>query len=156
MSKDIIYREDAIKAIAETIAGDGDTSAWLYVAEDMLKGVPSADRPSGEVDAVKEYERQVHNLDRGYITLGEFDKRVEPLRHLHYDRPRGEWMDVTDGLPKQGQDALAWVETKDDARIACCNYSNSVWFDAIMDVIVSPIAWMPLPMPYHKDERSRG
>ena len=70
------------------------------------------------------------------------------------DRPQGEWIDVTDELPKQGQDVLAWVETKDDARIACCNYSNSVWFDAIMDVIVSPIAWMPLPMPYHKDERS--
>ena len=70
-------------------------------------------------------------------------------------RPQGEWIDVTDELPKQGQDVLAWVETKDDARIACCNYSNSVWFDAIMDVIVSPIAWMPLPMPYHKDERSR-
>ena len=48
MSKDIIYKEDAIKAIAETIADDGDTSAWLYVAEDMLKGVPSADRPQGE------------------------------------------------------------------------------------------------------------
>ena len=48
MSKDTIYREDAIKAIAETIATDDDTSAWLYVAEDMLKGVPSADRPQGE------------------------------------------------------------------------------------------------------------
>ena len=71
------------------------------------------------------------------------------------DRPQGEWIDVTDELPKQGQDVLAWVETKDDARIACCNYSNGVWFDAIMDVIVSPIAWMPKPMPYHKDERSR-
>ena len=47
MSKDIIYREDAIKTIAETIATDSDTSAWLYVAEDMLKGVPSADRPQG-------------------------------------------------------------------------------------------------------------
>ena len=48
-----------------------------------------ADRPRGEVDAVKEYERQVHNLEQGYITLGEFDKRVEPLRHLYYDRPQG-------------------------------------------------------------------
>jgi predicted RNA-binding Zn-ribbon protein involved in translation (DUF1610 family) len=45
---DLIKREDAIKAIAETIADDGDTSAWLYVAEDMLNGVPSADRPQGE------------------------------------------------------------------------------------------------------------
>ena len=48
MSKDTIYREDAIKAIAETIADDDDTSAWLYVAKDMLNAVPSADRPQGE------------------------------------------------------------------------------------------------------------
>ena len=58
-------------------------------------GKASADRPSGEVDAVKEYERQVHNLNQGYITLGEFDKRIEPLRHLYYDRPQGEWIDRT-------------------------------------------------------------
>ena len=48
MSKDTIYREDAIKAIAETIASDGDTSAWLYIAEDMLKNAPSADRTQGK------------------------------------------------------------------------------------------------------------
>lgn len=49
-------------------------------------------RPSGEVDAVREYEHQVHNLNQGYITLGEFNKRIEPLRHLYYDRPSGEWI----------------------------------------------------------------
>ena len=51
-------------------------------------------RPSGEVDAVREYEHQVHNLNQGYITLGEFNKRIEPLRHLYYDRPSGEWVDA--------------------------------------------------------------
>lgn len=40
---DMIKKKDAVEAIAETIADDGDTSAWLYVAEDMLKSVPSAD-----------------------------------------------------------------------------------------------------------------
>lgn len=52
----------------------------------------TADRPKGEVNAVKVYERELHNLERGYITLGEFDKRIEPLQHLYYDRPEGEWI----------------------------------------------------------------
>lgn len=52
----------------------------------------SADRPQGEVDAVEIYERAEHNLEQGYITIGEFDKRIEPLRHLCYGRPQGEWI----------------------------------------------------------------
>ena len=66
-----------------------DIGADLQRAFDEGYEKGKADRPRGEVDAVKEYERQVHNLEQGYITLGEFDKRVEPLRHLYYDRPQG-------------------------------------------------------------------
>ena len=104
-------------------------------------------------DAIDEMERIMadHPL-RGYEDELLLINAIKSLPSA--DRTQGKWRDVTDELPKQGQDVLAWVETKDDARIACCNYSNSIWFDAIMDVIVSPIAWMPLPMPYHKDERS--
>ena len=51
-----------------------------------------ADRPKGEVNAVEIYEREIHNLDQGYITLGEFDERIKPLKHLYYDRPKGEWI----------------------------------------------------------------
>ena len=106
-------------------------------------------------DAIDAIHREAR-LAGGSVAIEYADMFQDAIKALpSADRPQGEWADVTDELPKQGQDVLAWVETKDDARMACCNYSNSVWFDAIMDVIVSPIAWMPLPMPYHKDERSR-
>lgn len=40
---DYIKREDAIKKIAEYISDDGDTQHWVYVADDILKRIPSAD-----------------------------------------------------------------------------------------------------------------
>ena len=84
MSKDIIYREDAIKAL--------DVSIYKDDIEDAINAIPSADRPQGNVDAVDIFEREMHNLEQGYITLGEFDERIEPLRHLCYGRPQGEWI----------------------------------------------------------------
>lgn len=73
-----------------------------YYSEDFIKGfkcgaerqfeADKADRPQGNVDAVDIFEREMHNLEQGYITLGEFDERIEPLRHLCYGRPQGEWI----------------------------------------------------------------
>lgn len=86
--KDIIYREDAVGVI----------NGWFKLnhlpefGDGMLHLVPSADRPQGDVDAVDIFEREMHNLEQGYITLGEFDERIEPLRHLCYGRPQGEWI----------------------------------------------------------------
>jgi len=59
----------------------------------------SANRPQGDVDAVDILMREMHNLDQGYITIGEFDERIEPLRHLCYGRPKGVWipMEVSSG-----------------------------------------------------------
>ena len=74
-----------------------------YYSEDFIKGfkcgaqrqfeADKADRPQGDVDAVAIFEREMHNLEQGYITIGEFDERIEPLRHLCYGRPQGEWID---------------------------------------------------------------
>ena len=50
------------------------------------------DRPQGEVDAVETYEKAERQLERSEITIGEFEKIVEPLRHLFYNRPQGEWI----------------------------------------------------------------
>lgn len=69
------YHEGVRKGIAEAYEADG------------------ADRPRGDVDAVAIFEREMHNLEQGYITIGEFDERIEPLRHLCYGRPKGEWID---------------------------------------------------------------
>ncbi len=61
---------------------------------DAVKAIPSADRPQGDVDAVAIFMREEHNLEQGYITIGEFDERIEPLRHLCYDRPQGKWVRI--------------------------------------------------------------
>lgn len=73
-----------------------------------------------------------------------------------YDAELPQWIPCSKRLPSDDEDdednvdVLAWVESEYDARIACCNYGKGVWFDAIMDVKVSPVAWMPLPAPYKK------
>jgi hypothetical protein len=64
--------------------------------------------------------------------------------------PKQGWIPCSERLPGKDEDVIAWVESEDEARIACCNYAEGVWFDAIMDVKVSPVAWMPLPAPYKK------
>lgn len=90
MKDDTIKRKDAIGAI----------NGWLKrnhlpeFGDGILYLVPSADIPQGEVDAVEIYERAEHNLDQGYITIGEFEERIEPLRHLCYGRPQGEWIEM--------------------------------------------------------------
>lgn len=92
--KDTIYRDDAIKAINCWF----ECNSLPQVGEGILYGIPSADRPQGDVDAVDIFEREMHNLEQGYITLGEFDERIEPLRHLCYGRPQGEWIKHFDDL----------------------------------------------------------
>lgn len=64
------------------------------------------------------------------------------------DRQQGEWIPCSERLPEDGEDVLAWIETRYDSRIACCNYYKGGWFDAITDALVKPAAWMPLPEPY--------
>lgn len=112
MSDDLIKRKDAIKAYNEAMEELvkwqmeewqlGDFSECEFNTTDCkhiarkIEAIPSADRPQGDVDAVYIFEREMHNLEQGYITLGEFDERIEPLRHLCYGRPQGEWIEVDD------------------------------------------------------------
>ena len=93
--KDTIYRENAIEIIRawfETIKLNPD------ILVDGIISLPSADKPQGDIDAVAIFEHEMHNLEQGYITIGEFDERIEPLRHLCYGRPQGEWIEVDDSL----------------------------------------------------------
>lgn len=146
----------------------------IYRVQMNSNGMPNfstaveiADRPRGEVDAVKEYEHQVHNLDQGYITLGEFDKRIEPLRHLHYDRPQGEWIPCSERLPSEQGEYLVTVTYEGDTYVECLHYgkptmanrevkgecfydSDDEWGDIVYDT--EAIAWMPLPKPYGERE----
>lgn len=96
---DLIKRSDAIKAVwGDDINPSEDGmvfEAQSHIDRD-IRLIPSADRPQGDVDAVAILMREMHNLDQGYITIGKFDERIEPLRHLCYGRPQGEWIDMGD------------------------------------------------------------
>lgn len=89
MNDDLIKRSDAIKVVRHISMEFVDTDT----RQKLIEAIPSADRLQGDVDAVDIFEREMHNLEQGYITIGEFDERIEPLRHLCYGRPQGEWID---------------------------------------------------------------
>lgn len=101
--RDTIYRDEAVEAVEELNAisfyelNEHSKEAFTEIRR-ALKAIPSADRPQGDVDAVDIFEREMHNLEQGYITLGEFDERIEPLRHLCYGRPQGEWILDPNGM----------------------------------------------------------
>lgn len=102
-----------------------------FYSEDFIKGfecgtqrqleADKADRQQGDVDAVAIFEHEMHNLEQGYITLGEFDERIEPLRHLCYGRPQGKWI-------KDNLGTVICSECKRprrDSRVNHVNFCNS-------------------------------
>lgn len=58
MSKDIIYREDAIKAInlRARIPHDVASAHYANMAINAIRSVPSADRPQGEWMATEDFD----------------------------------------------------------------------------------------------------
>lgn len=88
---DLIKREDAIEVVCELVPIRDDA---VEIA-DAIRAIPSADIPQGDVDAVEIYERAERQLERGEISLGGFEDIIEPLRHLFYGRPQGEWVPAT-------------------------------------------------------------
>ena len=91
---DLIRREDAIEAVWKPQVRPNELifDALKRAIESEINNLPSADIPQGDVDAVDIFMREMHSLEQGYITIDEFDKRIEPLSHLCYGRPQGEWI----------------------------------------------------------------
>ena len=74
----------------------------------------------------------------------EFDKAVQMLLDCADEKINGEWIPVTERLPKK--DGLYLVSVKNDnlrRYSKTCWYSDKNWF-ARHDVV----AWQPLPQPY--------
>lgn len=132
-----------------------DIGADLQRAFDEGYEKGKADRPQGEVDAVEIYEKAESQLERNEITIGEFEKIVEPLRHLFYNRLQGEWIPCSEKLPeKDGSylvcmswnycsiDVLMWADGWNCTR----RINGEVNRESEMDEEI--IAWMPLPEPW--------
>lgn len=105
------------------------------------------------------YEKAAAMLDRGEITLGDFNKMVKPLDvEIH---PVPHWIPCEERLPEKTGRYLAWAvvsfipdhvdEPNTIKQITIASYSTRtrIWFgDNVEDVI----AWMPLPNPFKEDK----
>ena len=63
-----------------------------------------------------------------------------------------KWIPVTDRLPEDGSDVLAYLKYADNSRIAAANYYKGTWQDCIMGRLYLTeegfvTHWMPLPEP---------
>lgn len=60
-----------------------------------------------------------------------------------------EWIPVTERLPEDDSDVLAYSRIGEESRIYPACYSNGVWFDCVFNAPATDTTthWMPLPVP---------
>ena len=60
-----------------------------------------------------------------------------------------EWISVTERLPEDDSDVLAYSSIGEESRIYPACYSNGVWFDCVFNAPATDTTthWMPLPDP---------
>ena len=60
-----------------------------------------------------------------------------------------KWIPVTERLPENDSDVLAYLRIGDEGRIYPANYASGMWFDCIFNTPAteSTTHWMPLPEP---------
>ena len=95
--------------------------------------------------------------------LEDFDKNRICLPHLiPWDEiadartilKEQRWIPVSERLPDDGSDILAYCDDGEESRIVACNYDNGVWFDCVFNtlmIIKNITHWMPLPKPPKKE-----
>ena len=68
-----------------------------------------------------------------------------------YERGRAsalKWIPVTERLPADGSDILAYTYDECESRIFPANYANGWWHDCLFNIrIIAVTHWMPLPEP---------
>lgn len=150
-------KQEAIKKLEETVgayllsgrADDTTCGEWREILETLRK----------EPCKVAEYDRDhIWYKGRQYISLRRFIevKKEQELKFIAksdgtieqiHTREHGEWILVSEGLPKLGQEVLCYCQAK---IYDVLRYTKDGWFkDAehcYMDGFV--IAWMPLSEPY--------
>lgn len=100
MNDRLIRESDALKAVDRRIEELSQDPVFVRKngnidvmgVKKYIRVIPTVNISQRDVDAVDILMREMHNLDQGYITIGEFDERIEPLRHLCYGRPQGVWI----------------------------------------------------------------
>lgn len=155
MSKDTIYREDAIKAINARsnwyqVTCNGKQIAVMLMAKDVneiLEKVPSADRPQGEVDAIDrdaliDYCLKLIDVERkqGSDVMNYGQERVnqteaiidyiEDMPHVNADRPQREWIDCKEP-PSTDRNVFIAYGTDDMKSVCIGHYEHDMklWYE---------------------------
>ena len=93
------------------------------------------------------YEKAANMLDRGKITLGDFNKMVEPLNSEVQSEPN--WIPVTERLPERSGDYLITRDVIEGYEKEACSIdyfeADTLDWDGYGDLVT---AWMPLQEPY--------
>ena len=84
----------------------------------------------------------------GNATAKLYNEAADVIEEL--SKPR--WIPVTDRLPEDGSDVLAYLKYADNSRIAAANYYKGTWQDCLMGRLYLTeegfvTHWMPLPEP---------
>ena len=97
------------------------------------------------------YEKAANMLDRGEITLGDFNKMVEPLNSEVQSEPH--WIPVTEEPIPDGEYLVTWTSEIQEKPILSiiCRYSG-VWDCWELQLLghqdINVLAYMELPEPY--------
>ena len=103
------------------------------------------------------YEKAANMLDRGEITLGDFNKMVEPLNSEVHPEPH--WIPVTERLPESKEEDLEYPTVlicfeNEEIMLGCFYESTKEWGTGeYFDKKCDPIAWMPLPEPMRLENK---
>ena len=71
-----------------------------------------------------------------------------------YEHP---WISVTERLPQDGQDILAYLANEQETRILAANYDHGIWYDCCFNTQVDTdqiTHWRPIPEPPKADKNN--
>ena len=93
------------------------------------------------------YEDAINKLDHGMISVGEYEKMIEPLdKEIE---PEPHWIPCSERMPVSKEYVLVteYGETNIGRR-----FCGRWWLDYCGDKMKDVTAWMPLPEPYKGEQ----
>ena len=97
------------------------------------------------------YIKAIHKFELGEIPLNEYKDIIKPLMKEIRTEP---WILCSKKLPKE-KDGKVLITLEDKVTTATYSEFSNTWYIGDMRGVSDevPIAWMPLPEPYRREEK---